>query len=147
MSPKFLTCLTSTFRSLILHHISSLQARRPFLQFFRLSALISCFFCSTINAMSLLLSFMLFDVLLPLTVFSLLFCLLLLLLPSLRTSSIFLKHSGTSPWTLQCLSLPPPFPFRCSCSLVLLSFLSFSRLESRRHRELSHRSHPPSTNH
>ena len=44
MSPKFLTCVASTFRSSILHPISSLRARIPFLLFFHMSVLIPCSF-------------------------------------------------------------------------------------------------------
>ena len=68
----------------------------------------------------LLLSFiMLFETLLPLTILSLLL--------SLFSSSMLGEHIGTSPSTLQCLSLPPPFRFRSSFLLVLFSMLSFSR--------------------
>ena len=57
------------------------------------------------------------EMLLPLTILSLLFYLLLLL--SLFSSSKLRKHNGTSPSTTQCLSLPSPFPFRSSFLLVL----------------------------
>ena len=53
MSPRFLTCLVSTFHSIMLHPICSLRARIPFLRFFHLSALLSLFFCRTINVTSL----------------------------------------------------------------------------------------------
>ena len=69
--------------------------------------------------------FMLFETLLPLIILSLLFFLLLLL--SLFSSSKLRKDGGTSPSTLQCLSLPLPFPFRSSFLLVLSSlFVVFS---------------------
>ena len=61
VSPRFLTCLVSTFRSIILHPICSLRARIPFLQFFPLSALIS-YFCSTINVTSLFFSLFFFPI-------------------------------------------------------------------------------------
>ena len=105
-----------------------------------------CFFCNTVGVVSLLFvypcswfffsivsphrsllplvillllpSFVLFDVLRPLTIHSL--QLFLLLLPSLFSSSKFLKRSGASPSKLSCLSLPPPLPFRSSFLLVLL---------------------------
>ena len=149
MSPRFLTCLVSTFHSIILHPICGLRTRIPFLRFFHLSALISIF-CSTINVTSLffvfslfffpvesphksllplsilllLPSFILLSVLLPLSFFSSLFF-FLLLLSSLLFSSVYLRHSDTSPSTLYCLSRPPPFPFRSSFFLVLSSLLSF----------------------
>ena len=102
--------------------------------FFHLSVL---FFCSTMNVMSLLFVFptswffisavlshrsllplvillllsffLLSEALLPLTILSLMSFLLLLLLFS---SSMLRVHNGTSPSTLQSLSLPPPFSFQ-----------------------------------
>ena len=82
-----------------------------------------------------LLFFTLFEMRLPLTILSSLFFLLLLLL-SLFSSSKLRKHSGTSPYTPQCLSVPPPFPFRSSFLLVLffmvVVFLASCMLESLR---------------
>ena len=70
-------------------------------------------------------SFMLFDMLLPLTIrFSLFFLLLLL---SLLSSSKFRKHSGTSPSPLQCLSLHPLFSFQILiffCVVIVVVFFT-----------------------
>ena len=59
MSPIIQPAHVSTFRSTMLHLISSLRARIPFLRFFHLSALIS-YFCSTINVISLFFVFSFF---------------------------------------------------------------------------------------
>ena len=67
--------------------------------------------------------------LLPLTILLLSSLFFSLLLPSLLFLSVCLRHSGTSPSTLSCLSRPPPPPFRPSFFLVWSSLLSlFSSL-------------------
>ena len=70
--------------------------------------------------------FVLLSVLLPLSFSSRFFP--SLLLSSLLSFSVFLRHSGTSPSMVRCLSRPPPFPLKSSIFLVssLLLFLLFS---------------------
>ena len=79
------------------------------------------------------LCFVLLSVLLPLSFSSRFFP--LLLLSSLLSFSVFLRHSGTSPSMVRCLSRPPPFLFRSSVFLVpspLLSLFFSCVLESHR---------------
>ena len=59
----------------------------------------------------------------------------LLLLSQLLSFYVYLRHSGTSPSKVRCLSRPPPFPFRSSVFLVsspLLSLFFSCMWESRR---------------
>ena len=156
--PKFLTCLASKFHSSKLHHICIFKFGYHFFNSF-IECIDRMFFCSTTNAMFLLFvfsfslfffsvvpphrslhplfilllhpSFMLFDVMLPLSFLSLLFF-LLLLLPSLLSSSIFRKYSGTSPSTLWCFSLPPPFSYFFSFCFLCYRFLASCMPESLR---------------
>ena len=65
--------------------------------------------------------FVLLRVLLPLSFSSRVFH--LLLLSSLLSFSICLRHSGTSPSMVRCLSRPPPFPLKSSILFVSSSLL------------------------
>ena len=116
MSPRFLTCLVSTFRSIILHPICCLQARVPYLRFFHLNALVSCF-CSTINVTSLFfvfsLSLFFFPVesphisLLPLAFFAF-------------ASILHVVQCAASAFIVLCCSF-------CCCCCRLCFFLQFSQ--------------------
>ena len=154
--PIFWLGKASKSRSVTLHPVCNLRARKSCLRFFHLSALMSCFlqhdgevvsfsFVFPLSLFSfivflphrsllppavllLLSSFLLLESLRPKTVLFLLSFLLLLVLLSLCSSSKLRILSGTSSSTFRNLSLPPPLPFGSSCSRIFVSLSPLSRL-------------------